>query len=352
MMFLQSTSYLNLAGALLLPIAIWMMLGRYFVNFMKYWQKHGQPIRDFGPESHKKKSGTPSMGGLMLIFNIILSVLIFAENYGPYIFSSIFLLLSYGILGFLDDWAKIKKNNHIGIKPKAKLLIQILISLIVLWILQNTEGSYSKFSVWIPIANISVNLGYLYPIFACFVIIGSSNAVNLTDGIDGLASLILTISFSALLLICFIIGAKLGYGGNLLHDFSFSSSQLSQIAILCCAVIGSSIGFLWFNTYPASIFMGDTGSLSLGGLFGTLGIMLHIEILIAVIGIIFVIETLSVIMQVVYFKYSGGKRIFLMTPIHHHFEKLGLHESEIVTKFAIITFISSILSMLSFFCWS
>ena len=274
-------------------------------------------------------------------------VLIFAENYGPYIFSSIFVLLGYGTLGFLDDLAKIKKNYHIGIKPKAKLLIQILISLIVLWVLQN-EANYNKFSIWIPIANLFINLGYLYPIFACFVIIGSSNAVNLTDGIDGLASLLITISFSAIFLICFIIGAKLGFGSNLLHVFSFSSSQLSQIAILCCAVIGSSIGFLWFNTYPASIFMGDTGSLSLGGLFGTLGIMLHIEILIAVIGIIFVIETLSVIMQVCYFKYSGGKRIFLMTPIHHHFEKLGLHESEIVTKFAIITFISSTYAVVSF----
>ncbi|MCF8462521.1 MAG: phospho-N-acetylmuramoyl-pentapeptide-transferase [Rickettsiaceae bacterium] len=348
MLFLQFPDPLRLVGALLLPTLIWIGLGRYFVNFMKNWQKNGQPIRDLGPESHKKKSGTPTMGGVMLVFNIILSALIFTEDYGPYLLSGIFVLLIFGILGFLDDLAKIKKNNHIGIRPRGKLLIQILGSLAILLALRVYAENHSNFAIWIPFAqNFILNLGYLYPIFACIVIIGSSNAVNLTDGIDGLASTITTISFSALLLICLLIGAKLGHPDYFLDNFSFDSSKLSQIVILCLATIGSCIGFLWFNTCPARIFMGDTGSLALGALFGAIGVMLNIELLIALIGIIFVIETLSVILQVGYFKYTRGKRIFLMTPIHHHFEKLGMQESEIVTKFAIVTFISSIFAILS-----
>lgn len=308
-------------------------------------QKTGQPIRTLGPESHFSKAGTPTMGGTVIIFSIFLSTIIFANLGNPYIWISLFVLLSFAALGFLDDYKKIAKNNHIGISPRAKLFFQLLVSIIAISLTNHYFDSHLSTSISIPfVKNHLLELSYLYFPFAMLVITGSSNAVNLTDGLDGLASGTITIATLAFAIIAYITASHFAQSSHIITPLS------SEITILCSAIIGSCLGFLWFNTYPAEIFMGDTSSLALGATLGIISIMTKQELLLVIIGGVFVVETLSVIIQVYYFKKTGGKRVFLMTPIHHHFEKKGWSEPKIMIRFCIISFLLALLGLLSIIC--
>jgi phospho-N-acetylmuramoyl-pentapeptide-transferase len=328
--------------AFLLPFIVWCIYGDKFIAKMRILQKFGQPIRDLGPKSHMTKIGTPTMGGLFIIFLITISTLLFADLKNIYIWCSITIILGFGLIGAADDYTKIKFNNHNGLTVKQKLAIQIILSVLIGAII--CYSIPSGYSLLFPfIKNFSLNLGYFYLIFTTFVIIGSSNAVNLTDGLDGLASLLLFIAFGCFAIICYLAG-NIFYSKYLLIQHIIGASELT---ILCAATMGSLLGFLWYNSQPASIFMGDTGSLALGALLGCVSIIVKQEITLAIIGGVFVIETLSVLMQVYYFKYTKGRRIFKMAPLHHHFEQCGWPESKVVIRFTIVAIILAIIGLLS-----
>ena len=300
----------------IISLFVTILSGKYFIDFMRKWQKKGQPIREEGPATHHIKAGTPTMGGLLFFFVATLVSTIFCDLHNSALHAVCFISCCYFMLGFADDYFKICKFSTAGLSAKSKLLFQSIAGLLVLYYLWGDAITkiLLPFFGW-------YDLGYLYIPFALFVIIGSSNAVNLTDGLDGL--LTVPVIFNLLFFICVAI-----------------SQANNEIVILCLCFVGSLIGFLWYNAYPAQIFMGDVGSLSLGGLLAILSIVLKCEIYLAITGLLFVIETLSVMIQVVYFKYSDGGRIFLMAPIHHHFEKMGLHEVKIVIRawiFALLT---------------
>lgn len=328
--------------AFLLPFILWCVYGEKFIVQMRSFQKFGQPIRDDGPQSHMVKAGTPTMGGILIIGLIILSTLLFADITNIYIWSSIAILLGFGLLGMADDYAKIKRNNHRGLTVKQKLAIQLILSLGFSFIV----CSFNKngYDLMLPfVKNFSLNLGYFYLLFSSFVIIGTSNAVNLTDGLDGLAAALLFIAFSCFAIFCYLSGNFI-YAQYLFIEYIIGASELT---ILCAATMGSCLGFLWYNSQPASIFMGDTGSLALGGLLGAISTIVKQEILLAIIGGVFVVETLSVFLQVYYFKYTKGKRIFRMAPLHHHFEQCGWPESKVVVRFTIVAIILAIIGLLS-----
>lgn len=285
--------------------------------------KFGQSIRTEGPKSHQIKSGTPTMGGIFLIAGIVIATLIQAKLTAEIILA-LFILLGHFILGFLDDYIKVVKKRNLGLKAKQKLLGQIFISAVT--ILIATEMLGIQTTLWIPIIGEHVDLGIFYYVLVLFVIVGASNAVNLTDGLDGLASGNMAIAASCYGVICLL-------------------TNHANLAIFCAAIVGACIGFLRYNFHPAKIFMGDTGSLALGGAFAALGILTHTELLLVVVGFIFVCEALSVILQVISFQ-TTGKRIFRMAPIHHHFELGGWSEIKVVSVFWLIGLVAGIIGLL------
>lgn len=324
-----------------LSLTLCLVFSPLIIKCLRKYQKFGQPIRDDGPESHKLKQGTPTMGGLIIISSVFISSLFFADLKNPYIWAVLFVMLSFGILGFMDDYLKVIKNNHKGVSGKVKLLVQFIVSVIVcIFIQHHTSHDELVFPFF---KNLVLNLGYFYIPFVVFVIIGSSNAVNLTDGLDGLAIVPIAIVAACFALICYLTGNNI-YAHYLQIPYV---SNVGELTILCGAIIGSSLGFLWYNAQPAEVFMGDTGSLSLGGAIGTISVISKHEIVLAIIGGLFVIETLSVIIQVYYFKISGGKRIFRMAPLHHHFEKKGWSESKVVIRFWILAIIFALIGLSS-----
>ena len=284
--------------------------------------KFGQSIREEGPASHQKKSGTPTMGGLFLIAAILIATVIKAPM-STEIILALFIMVGHWILGFLDDYIKVVKKRNLGLKAKQKLLGQIIIAIITMTIA--TEMLDIRTTLWLPFVENELNLGILYYALVLFVIVGASNAVNLTDGLDGLASGNMAIAASCYAVVCLLTG----------HN---------DLAIFCAAIVGACIGFLRFNFHPAKIFMGDTGSLALGGAFAAVGILTHTEILLAVIGFIFVCEALSVIIQVISFQ-TTGKRVFKMSPIHHHFELSGWKETKVVFVFWFVGLIFGIIGL-------
>ncbi|WP_143689242.1 phospho-N-acetylmuramoyl-pentapeptide-transferase [Wolbachia endosymbiont of Nilaparvata lugens] len=302
----------------------------YFIKLLKKISQDGQPIRSYGPESHLiTKKNIPPMGGIIILTSALLPILFWTQLTQEILFL-VFITLFFALLGFIDDYLKLKTNHHRGLSAKTKILIQFVVTLVCMSILklQSAEG-FTKISLFREVA---IDLGYLYLPFAAFVIVGSANAVNLTDGLDGLAATQAITSFAFLGLVAYITRTDV------------------NITFFCIAFIGAILSFLWFNTHPAKIFMGDVGSLSIGAALGLTSVLIKKEMLFAVIGIIFVIETLSVIIQVSYFKYTKfrygvGRRIFLMTPIHHHFEKKGWSENTIVIKFWIISIVCSIFAL-------
>ena len=322
-------------------LIIIFLIGNPLINYFSKKQITG-PIRQDGPIDHIiKKSGTPTMGGLMILIGIIVSTLMWADLTNVYIWIVIFVCTSLGLLGFVDDYLKIKHKNSSGINAKLKFLGQLLISLVAIITLIYFTEHESILNLYFPFfKNLVLNMGLFFIPFGIFVIIGSSNAVNLTDGLDGLATvpvMLVALSFS---LICYLVGNTI-FSNYLQIQYI---PNVGELSIFCGSIVGSCLGFLWYNAPPAKIFMGDTGSLSLGGSIASVAIIVKHEIVLAIVGGLFVLETASVIIQVVSFKLTG-KRVFKMAPIHHHFEKKGWAESTVVIRFWIISIILALIGL-------
>ena len=300
------------------------------------------PIRQDGPIDHIiKKSGTPTMGGIIIIIGMISSTLLWADLGNIFIWTLIFVSLSLGLLGFIDDLLKIKLENSRGLNSKLKFLGQLVIGAIALFILIKYSKHEYLYNLYFPFfKNVILQMGLFFIPFALFVIIGSSNAVNLTDGLDGLATVPVMLVALSFTLISYVVGNTI-FSEYLQIQYI---PDVGEISIFCGSIVGSCLGFLWYNAPPAKIFMGDTGSLSLGGSLAAVAIIVKHEIVLAIIGGLFVLETVSVIIQVISFKLTG-KRIFMMAPIHHHFEKKGWAESTIVIRFWIIAIILALVGL-------
>ena len=315
---------INVLIAAVVAAGFVLLTGPFFIPVL-HRLKFGQSIREEGPKSHQAKSGTPTMGGIMIILGITLGT-VAAAPLSTEILLALFIMLGHFVLGFLDDYIKVVKKRNLGLKARQKLLGQIFIAVVTMVIGTRMLGIDT--SIWIPVADISINIGAGYYLLLLFVLVGTSNAVNLTDGLDGLASGTVAIAASSYAVVCILMGHL-------------------DLAIFCAAIVAACVAFLRFNAHPAKVFMGDTGSLALGGALAAVGILTHTEILLAVIGFVFVCEALSVIIQVVSFQ-STGKRVFRMSPIHHHFELGGWSEWKVVVVFWFIGLLASVaaLSML------
>ena len=312
--------------------------------FIKYFstRKILNPIRSDGPSDHIiKKIGTPTMGGVIILFGLLIAVILWGDLKNIYLIFCIYIALTFGVLGAYDDYIKIKFNNSSGISSKLKLLIQIILSIIGISAL-TYFSDYSEISnLYFPFfKNLIINLGWFFIPFGVFVIVGSSNAVNLTDGLDGLATVPVILVAACFAFISYVTG-NIVFSDYLQIPYIEGTGEIS---IFCGAVIGSCLGFLWFNAPPAKIFMGDTGSLSLGGSLGAIGIITKHEIVLAITGGLFVLEAVSVMVQVISYKMTG-KRVFKMAPIHHHFEKKGWPESTVVIRFWIISIILAMIGL-------
>tara|TARA_B100001057_G_scaffold253963_1_gene254231 strand:- start:344 stop:1429 length:1086 start_codon:yes stop_codon:yes gene_type:complete len=322
-------------------LMIALIIGGPFIKLFSN-KKIFNPIRDDGPSDHIiKKIGTPTMGGVIILIGIIISVLLWADLKNIYILFCLYIVSSFGLLGAYDDFKKIKNSSSLGISFKFKILMQILLAFVGLFVLTYFIN-YDEFqSLYFPFfKNLIVNLGWFFIPFAIFVIVGSSNAVNLTDGLDGLATVPVILVAGCFAFISYVTG-------NIVFSEYLKILYIEgtgEISIFCGAIIGACLGFLWFNAPPAKIFMGDTGSLSLGGSLGAVGIVTKHEIVLAITGGLFVLEALSVMVQVISFKLTG-KRIFKMAPIHHHFEKKGWPESTVVIRFWIISIILAMIGL-------
>ncbi len=300
----------------------------------------GQPIREIGP-AHQSKAGTPTMGGLLILLSLIVSVLLWSNLDNRFVWTVMGVTIGYGLLGFIDDYHKVKRQHSGGISARMKLLCQTVLALAVATAIYHDPGFDAELSV--PFfKNYTPHLGWLYVPLAAFIIVATSNAVNLTDGLDGLAIGPVMIAAGTFLVLAYAAGHAV-ISEYLAIKFVPGSGHL---AIFCGALIGGGLGFLWFNASPAQLFMGDVGSLALGGALGTIAVLIRQEFLLAVVGGVFVIETLSVIIQVFWFKLTG-KRVFLMAPIHHHFEKLGWPEQKIVVRFWIVSAILGLVALSS-----
>jgi len=327
--------------SLISSMVIVFIIGGPFIKFIENHKLTG-PIRDDGPKEHIiKKVGTPTMGGLLILMGILFGTLLWADLNNPYIWVLLMVATSFGLLGAVDDYLKIKRNNSIGITSKMKIIFQIILSTIaVLLLLKFGDNPYLK-NLYFPfLKNLVIDLGLFFIPFAIFIIVGSSNAVNLTDGLDGLATVPVMLVALSLTLICYVVGNTI-FSEYLQIPYI---ANVGEASIFCGSIVGSCLGFLWYNAPPAKIFMGDTGSLSLGGSLGAVSIIAKHEIVLAIIGGIFVLETISVIIQVISFKLTG-KRVFMMAPLHHHFEKKGWAESTIVIRFWIISIILALIGL-------
>ena len=320
-------------GGAVTAFLIMLLLGPWFIRKLKQHQI-GQVVREDGPETHLAKQGVPTMGGVLILLAVTVSTLLWAKLTNPLVWLLLFVILFFGFIGGIDDFRKIRKQSSAGLSAKRKLLLQIVgASVVGLFVLLH-PGYDGPLSVPF-LKNIRPDLSWFYVAFAIFVIVGCSNAVNLTDGLDGLAAGPTVITASVYLIFSYLAGHVI------LADYLQIPyvQGAGELAVFCGAMVGACLGFLWFNAYPAQMFMGDVGSLALGGALGGVAIIIKQEMLLAIVGGIFVMEVISVILQVGYFKISHGKRIFLMAPFHHHFEKKGWHESKIVVRFWIVSII-------------
>ncbi len=323
-------------------------MGSRFIAWMRTKQGRGQPIRTDGPEGHIiAKAGTPTMGGFMILAGLMVGTLLWGDLANPYVWTAILVTAGYGLLGFLDDYKKVTKQTSAGVKGSMKLVIQTLIALLAVWWIVwfgQPVGEASNFntSLAFPLfKNLLLNLGWFYIVFGAVVIVGASNAVNITDGLDGLAIGPVMVAAAAFGLIAYVVG-NARFADYLQVHFIRGAGELLPF---CGAMIGAGMGFLWYNAPPARIFMGDTGSLALGGALGVVAVSTKHEIVLAIVGGLFVLEACSVMIQIAYFKLSGGKRIFLMAPVHHHFEKLGWAEPTIVIRFWIVSVVLALIGL-------
>lgn len=325
-------------GALVTALLISIVIGPMFIRWLRRL-KFGQHIHE-DVESHKAKAGTPTMGGLLILFSLTVSVLLWADWRNVYIWLTLFVFWGFGLVGFIDDYTKIRNKNNKGICGKTKLLGQFLVAGIAMLLLVHEPAFSTKLAI--PFfKGINPDLGWFYIPFAMIVMIGSSNGVNLTDGLDGLA-IGPTIVASAVFAIFIYVAGNALISQYLLLPYA---PGVGEVTVFCAALVGAGLGFLWYNAYPAQVFMGDVGSLSLGGVLGFLSVLCKQELILAVVGGLFVAETLSVILQVGYFKWSGGKRIFRMAPLHHHFELKGIPESKIIIRFWITSILLGLVAL-------
>ncbi|MDB4098961.1 phospho-N-acetylmuramoyl-pentapeptide-transferase [Candidatus Thioglobus sp.] len=338
-------SYLTVRAvfAMMTALLITLVLGKWIISKLQHYQI-GQVIRNDGPETHLEKAGTPTMGGVLILFAFFISVFIWGDWDNPFLWIVIVTALLFSSIGFIDDYLKIKKQNSDGLSRRQKILAQSISAILIcVWLLSLNSKTIGA-ELLIPFfKDLIIPLNALaFLIIGWFALVGSSNSVNLTDGLDGLAIMPVILISGALAVFAYI-GGNYNFSGYLNMPFMPGTGE---IFVLCAALVGAGFGFLWFNTYPAEIFMGDTGSLSLGAILGVIAIIVHQEILLILMGGIFVAETLSVIIQIGYFKRTQ-KRIFLMAPLHHHYEKKGLKEPKIIVRFWIITLILVLISLAS-----
>ena len=350
LLFIQDFSFLNVfkyltfrsGGALLTSLTFSFIFAPVIINWLRNNQKYKKTIREDVPNKHLiKKRGTPTMGGLLILVSFILSTLLWADTKNYYIWLVLAITFGFGAIGFIDDYFKLTSKDRKGLKAGTKLIFQFLITSITIFFLYNLFDYQYIDTLAVPfLKNYLFDLGVLFPIFAFLVIIGTSNSVNLTDGLDGLAVVPVIITATCLGLISYLVGNKI-FSEYLNLFFVIGAGEL---AVLSSALVGSCLGFLWYNAHPAKIFMGDTGSLSIGAALGSISIIIKHELVLFIIGFLFVIEACSVMLQVASFKLTG-KRLFLMSPLHHHFEKKGWHENTIVIRFWILAVIFALIGL-------
>ena len=320
---------------LITALLIGLIIGPRFINMLRIRQGRGQPIREDGPQSHLSKRGTPTMGGLMIVTALTLSLLLWMDVNSRLVWACVVVTMGFGIIGFLDDYDKVTKYAHKGVSARVRLAGEFVVAAIAAWL------AVGETNLYVPVfSNLYIPLGPFYYLFAIFVIVGAGNAVNLTDGLDGLAIMPVIIAAGTFAIIAYLAG-RTDFAGYLGIPHVKGAGEL---AIFCAAMMGAGLAFLWFNAPPAAVFMGDTGSLALGGALGVIAVAAHHEIVLAIVGGLFVMEAVSVIVQVAVYKRTG-KRVFRMAPIHHHFEQLGWKESTVVIRFWIVSIVLALIGL-------
>ena len=340
---LNVTRYITVRTALatMTALAISLFLGPWLIRRLRAFQI-GQVIRQEGPASHRAKAGTPTMGGLLILAAALLPTLLWADLTNPYVWIAVLSTAAFGAIGFADDYLKVTRRSHHGLRPRYKMGLQILVGaavgvavvLLASVDLYNTRLIFPFFKRLIP------DLGWFYVLFATFVLVAWSNAVNLTDGLDGLAISTFTVAAAAMTALAYVTGHRVFAEYLLIVRFA----PAAELTIFCGALVGAGLGFLWYNSYPAEVFMGDVGSLALGGGLGTVAILIKQELLLVIVGGVFVMEAASVVLQVASFRFRG-QRIFRMAPLHHHFELAGWSEPKVITRFLILAILFALLSL-------
>jgi phospho-N-acetylmuramoyl-pentapeptide-transferase len=340
---LNVTRYITFrtAAASITALAVSLLLGSWMIRKLREFQV-GQVVRHEGPESHRPKAGTPTMGGLLILAAAIVPTLLWADLTNPYIWIAVLSTVAFGAIGFVDDYLKITRRDHHGLRPRYKLGGQVVVALAVgvaLLVLAN-QGLYNTRLIFPFFKNLIPDLGIFYVAFAGFVLVAWSNAVNLTDGLDGLAISTFAVAAATFTALAYVTGHAVLADYLLLVRFP----PAGELTVFCGALVGASLGFLWYNSYPAEIFMGDVGSLALGGALGTVALLIKQELLLVVVGGVFVLEAASVVIQVASFKLTG-RRVFRMAPLHHHFELIGWSEPKVITRFLIVAIVCALFSL-------
>lgn len=340
---LNVTRYITFrtAAASLTALAISLVLGPWLIRRLRDFQV-GQIIRHEGPASHRPKAGTPTMGGLLILSGALIPTLLWADLTNIYVWIAVLTTVAFGTIGFVDDYLKVVRRSHHGLRPRYKVVAQIAVSVVVGIVLVDlaSRDLYSTRLYFPFFKELAPDLGWVYVPFVVLVLVGASNAVNLTDGLDGLAISTFAIAAAAFTALAYVTGHRVLAEYLLLVRFS----PAAELTIFCGSLVGAALGFLWYNSYPAEVFMGDVGSLALGGALGTVAILIKQEILLVIVGGVFVLEALSVIIQVSMFKLTG-RRVFRMAPLHHHFELIGWSEPKVISRFLIMAVVFGLFSL-------